>query len=51
MFLPEEMDELVEMVCFERTEQAYAIWLDEKNKLSDENYRKTNIVARGIRIT
>ncbi len=30
MCLPEGMDELFEMVRFERTEQAYDIWLDGK---------------------
>ena len=34
-------------VRFERTEQSYDIWLDEKKKLSDEDYRNPNIVARG----
>ncbi len=33
MCLPEGMDELFEMVRFERTEQSYDIWLDEKKKL------------------
>ena len=47
MCLPEGMDELFEMVRFERTEQSYDIWLDEKKKLSDEDYRNPNIVARG----
>ena len=28
-------------------EQSYDIWLDEKKKLSDEDYRNPNIVARG----
>ena len=37
MFLPQGLDELFEMVRFERTEQAYDIWLDEKKKLSDED--------------
>ncbi len=32
MCLPEGMDELFEMVRFERTEQSYNIWLDEKKK-------------------
>ena len=36
-----------EMVRFERTEQAYDIWLDEKKRLSDEDYRNPHIVARG----
>ncbi len=44
MCLPEGLDELFEMVRFERTEQAYDIWLDEKKKLSDEDYRNPNIV-------
>ncbi len=47
MCLPEGMDELFEMVRFERTDQAYDIWLDEKKKLSDEDFRNPNIVARG----
>ncbi len=47
MCLPEGLDELFEMVRFERTEQSYDIWLDEKKKLSDEDYRNPNIVARG----
>ena len=37
MFLPQGLDELFEMVRFERTEQAYDIWLDEKKRLSDED--------------
>ena len=41
------VDELFEMVRFERTDKAYDIWLDEKKKLSDEDYRNPNIVARG----
>lgn len=47
MCLPEGMDELFEIVRFERTDAAYDIWLDEKKKLSDEDYRNPNIVARG----
>ena len=47
MCLPEGLDELFEMVRIERTEQSYDIWLDEKKKLSDEDYRNPNIVARG----
>ena len=47
MCLPEGMNELFEMVRFERTEQSYDIWLDEKKKLSDEDYRNPHIVARG----
>lgn len=46
-FLPEGLDELFEMVRFEKTEQSYDIWLDEKKKLSDEDYRNLNIIARG----
>ncbi len=49
MCLPEGMDELFEMVRFERTEQSYDIWLDEKKKLSDEDYRNPHIVAYGLR--
>ena len=47
MFLPQGLDELFEMVRCERTEEAYNIWLDEKKKLSDEDFRNPNIVARG----
>lgn len=46
-FLPEGLDELFEMVRFERTDTSYDIWLDEKKKLSDEDFRNPNIVARG----
>lgn len=46
-FLPEGLNELFEMVRFEKTDQSYDIWLDEKKKLSDEDYRNPNIVARG----
>ena len=46
-FLPEGLDELVEMGKFEKTDQSYDIWLDEKKKLSDEDFRNPNIVARG----
>ena len=35
-------------MCFERTERAYNIWLDEKKKLSDEDFRNLNIVACGF---
>lgn len=35
-------------MCFERTERAYNIWLDEKKKLSDEDFRNLNILARGF---
>ena len=46
-FLPAGLDELFEMVNFEKTDQRYDIWLDEKKKLSDEDFRNPNIVARG----
>ena len=46
-FLPEGLNELFEMVRFEKTDQSYDIWLDEKKILSDEDYRNPNIVARG----
>ena len=46
-FLPEGLDELFEMVKFEKTDQSYDIWLDEKKQLSDEESRNPNIVARG----
>lgn len=38
-FLPKGLNELFEMVKFEKTGQSYDIWLDEKKKLSDEDYR------------
>ena len=47
MFLPEGLEELFEMVRIEKTDHSYDIWLDEKKKLSDEDYRNPNIVARG----
>lgn len=47
MFLPEGLDELFELVKIERTERAFDIWLDEKKKLADEDYRNPNIVAKG----
>ena len=46
-FLPAGLDELFEMVKFEFSDASYNIWLDEKKKLSDEDYRNPNIVARG----
>ena len=47
MFLPQGLDELFEMVRFERTDNAYDIWLDEKKLRSEEDKRNSNIVARG----
>ena len=47
MFLPSGLEELFEMVKFERTDQAYDIWLDEKKLKSEEDKRNTDIVARG----
>ena len=46
-FLPEGLDELFDMVDFKKTDNSYDIWLDEKKKLSDEDFRNPNIVARG----
>lgn len=46
MFLPVGLEELFEMVRFKRTEQAYDVWIDEKKKFSDEDFRNPNIVAR-----
>lgn len=46
-FLPEGLERLFEMVNFEKTDTSYDIWLDEKKKLSDEDFRNPNIVARG----
>lgn len=45
-FLPAGLEDLFEMVKFEYSDTAYNIWLDEKKKLSDEDYRNPNIVAR-----
>ena len=47
MFLPTGLEELFEMVKFERTDQAYDIWLDEKKLKSEEDKRNRDIVARG----
>ena len=47
MFLPQGLEELFEMGRFERTEEAYDIWLDEKKRLSDEDFRNPHIVSRG----
>ena len=47
IFLPSGLEELFEMVRFERTDQAYDIWLDEKKLRSEEDKRNPNIVARG----
>lgn len=49
MCLLEELDELFEMVKFERTNQSSEVWLDERKKLSDEDFRGPNIVAHGLR--
>lgn len=47
MSLPQGLEELFEIVRFERTEQSYNIWLDEKKERSEEDRRNPNIVARG----
>lgn len=47
-FLPQGLDELFEMVKFEKTEQSYDVWLDEKKQLSDEDRHNSQIVARGF---
>lgn len=47
MCLPQGREELFEIVRFERSEQAYDIWLDEKKKLSADDCRNPNIIARG----
>lgn len=47
MFLPQGLGELFAMVRFERTDQAYDIWLDEKKERSGEDRHNPNIVARG----
>lgn len=35
MFLPSGVEELFDMVRFERTDEAYNIWLDEKKLRSE----------------
>jgi hypothetical protein len=40
MCLPQGLEELFEIVRFERTEQAYDIWLDEKKVRSKGTSRK-----------
>lgn len=47
MCLPQGLDELFEIVRFERTDQAYNIWLDEKKERSEEDRRNPNIASRG----
>ena len=47
MCLPQGLDELFEIVRFERTEHEYNIWLDEKKERSEDDRRNPNIVARG----
>ena len=47
MFLPSSLEELFEMVKFERTEQSYDIWLDEKKLKSKEDKLNKDIVSRG----
>jgi transposase len=47
MCLPQGLEELFEIVRFERTDQAYDIWLDEKKERSKEDCHNPNIVAKG----
>lgn len=47
MCLPQGLEDLFEIVKFERTDHAYDIWMDEKKHLSDEDRHNPNIVARG----
>lgn len=47
LFLPEGLSEIFEMVKFERTDDQYDIWFDEKKEKSDDDYRNPHIVARG----
>lgn len=47
MCLPSGLDELFDIVKFERSDKAYDIWMDEKKHLSDEDRHNPNIVARG----
>jgi transposase len=47
MCLPQGLEDLFEIVRFERTDQAYDIWLDEKKERSKEDCHNPNIVAKG----
>jgi transposase len=47
MCLPQGLEELFEIVRFERTDQAYDIWLDEKKERTKEDCHNPNIVAKG----
>ena len=45
--LPEVLIDNFDIDRFEKSDTRFDIWLDEKKKLSDEDYRNPNIVARG----
>lgn len=47
MCLPQGLNELFEIVNFERTDKEYNIWFDEKKQLSAEDRRNPAIVERG----
>lgn len=49
MLLPAGIKELFEMVRFEKTDQSYDIWLDEKKKLSDKDFNNSYIVREATR--
>ena len=48
LFLPEGLDELFDMVKFEKTDKEFNIWLDERRQLPDEDRHSPHIVARGF---
>ena len=45
--LPEVLIDNFDIDRFEKSDTRFDIWLDEKKRLSDEDYRNPNIVARG----
>ena len=47
-FLPDGLDELFEMVKFEKTDRSYHIWLDEKKEQMREDKYNSNIIAYGF---
>lgn len=47
MCLPQGLNELFDIVRFERTDKSYDIWLDEKKELSKEDRHNPHIVAKG----
>lgn len=46
--LPAGLEEVFNLVKFERSDKQYDIWLDEKKERSDEDRRNDGIVAQGF---